>query len=327
MPTVKISIIVPVYNVEQYLDKCVQSLIRQTYPHIEIILVDDGSTDQCPALCDEYRKQDDRIKVIHKSNGGLSEARNFGLSAATGEFILFVDSDDYIEEDSCLRFIEAMNGQKRDIVVGNAKIFNNRKIKLMKHSYITKGICVTGPDYLEMELKNGTMYMAACLNLYNRIFLDKYNLKFKAGLLHEDEHFTPRVFLKAKQVIGTDILFYNYVIRNNSITTQKNKVKNAEDLIQTCKELEQVYDQIDDNTLKKLLKNDLVDKYLYMFQVAELYKKDYSYLIDKQFLRGKAYTKRNKAKVCLFLFNKHLYYLINKILKSIKKGRNNAACG
>jgi glycosyltransferase involved in cell wall biosynthesis len=171
MPTVKISIIVPVYNVEQYLDKCVQSLIRQTYPHIEIILVDDGSTDQCPALCDEYRKQDDRIKVIHKSNGGLSEARNFGLSAATGEFILFVDSDDYIEEDSCLRFIEAMNGQKRDIVVGNAKIFNNRKIKLMKHSYITKGICVTGPDYLEMELKNGTMYMAACLNLYNRIFL------------------------------------------------------------------------------------------------------------------------------------------------------------
>ena len=93
----KISIIVPIYNVEKYLERCVDSLVNQTYENIEIILVDDGSPDYCPQLCDEYAKKDSRIVVIHKKNGGLSDARNYGLCKASGEYILYVDSDDYIE--------------------------------------------------------------------------------------------------------------------------------------------------------------------------------------------------------------------------------------
>ena len=96
---VKISIIVPVYKVEKYLDKCVNSIVGQTYKNLEIILVDDGSPDNCPAMCDEWAQKDSRIKVIHKKNGGLSSARNAGLDACTGDYIGFVDSDDWIEPD------------------------------------------------------------------------------------------------------------------------------------------------------------------------------------------------------------------------------------
>src|SRR5699024_8305216 len=103
----KISIIVPVYKVENELDRCVQSLMKQTYKNIEIILVDDGSPDQCPKLCEQYAKEDERIRVIHKKNGGLSDARNAGLNLARGEYVLYVDSDDYIEVDSCERLINA----------------------------------------------------------------------------------------------------------------------------------------------------------------------------------------------------------------------------
>ena len=116
----KISIIVPVYKVEKELDRCVQSLLKQTYKNLEIILVDDGSPDHCPILCDQYALEDERIRVIHKKNGGLSDARNAGLNLATGEYVLYVDSDDYIELDTCERFIKAAGNQKIDIVVGNA---------------------------------------------------------------------------------------------------------------------------------------------------------------------------------------------------------------
>ena len=102
----KISVIVPVYNVEKYLDKCVESIVNQTYKNLEIILVDDGSTDSCPEICDEWAKKDNRIKVIHKPNGGLSSARNAGMDSMTGSYIQFVDSDDYIKSN----MIEVMYG-------------------------------------------------------------------------------------------------------------------------------------------------------------------------------------------------------------------------
>lgn len=111
----KITIIVPVYQVEDYLDRCVQSLMRQTYSELEIILVDDGSVDSSPQMCDQYAKIDNRVKVIHKENGGLSSARNSGIDVATGDYIMFVDSDDYIELDTCQRLYELID-EATDIV-------------------------------------------------------------------------------------------------------------------------------------------------------------------------------------------------------------------
>ena len=115
MPTV--TVIIPVYKVERYLDACVESVVRQSYADLEILLVDDGSPDRCPALCDAWAEKDPRIKVIHRENGGLSAARNSGIDAAKGEFLLFVDSDDLLEPDAVRRAVDAQRQQDADLVM------------------------------------------------------------------------------------------------------------------------------------------------------------------------------------------------------------------
>ena len=120
----KISVIVPIYNVENYLRRCVDSILKSTYENLEIILVDDGSTDECPTICDDYAKKDPRIKVIHKKNGGLSDARNKGLDIATGEYISFIDSDDYIESSMFQRIFEAISTKDVDLVFIREKSVN-----------------------------------------------------------------------------------------------------------------------------------------------------------------------------------------------------------
>ena len=117
MPTV--TVIIPVYKVERYLDACVESVVRQSYADLEILLVDDGSPDGCPALCDAWAEKDPRIKVIHRENGGLSAARNSGIDAAMGEFLLFVDSDDLLEPDAVRRAVDAQRLQDADLVIFN----------------------------------------------------------------------------------------------------------------------------------------------------------------------------------------------------------------
>ena len=250
-----ISIVVPVYKVEEYLGKCVESLINQTYKKIEIILVDDGSPDNCPKICDDYGLSNKRIRVIHKKNGGLSDARNAGLKEAKGDYVLFVDSDDYIDLDTCQRFINiiALNSCKPDVVVGNARRIENDRIIEMAHKFDSKGAIVTGEEYLKKELMSNSMYMAAWLNLYNREFLISNGLFFKFGLIHEDEQFTPRVFLKADSVIGTNITFYNYLIREGSITKSKDYSRNALHMLDICVDLGEIYEKIEEDHLKKLL--------------------------------------------------------------------------
>ncbi len=317
-----ISLVVPVYKVEQYIDRCINSILKQDYKNIEILLIDDGSPDNCPQICDDYALRDKRIKVIHKKNGGLSDARNFGIDKANGDYIIFVDSDDYIEYDTCTKFAQAVKDIEADIVVGNAKILQNDNIRNMYHSYKATGAFVSGKEYLLQELKSKTMHMAAWLNMYNRNFLLKNNLQFKVGLLHEDEQFTPRAFLLAEKVISTDIVFYNYIIRDNSITTQKNKTRNAKSIVKICKELEPIYDQLENNELKYLLKEHLVNIYLNSFHQAKLYKNNLKHLVDIGFLERNALSKRNKDRIKILKCSKRLYYVIyimNRRLNNLRK--------
>lgn len=223
MSSILISIVVPVYKVEKYLERCVDSLIKQTYKNYEIILVDDGSPDNCPQMCDEYAKKYNRINVVHKENGGLSDARNAGVKEAKGEYILFVDSDDWIEESTCEMFAKFVEVRKVDIVAGNAKKIDGEKKTLMSRDEELNNKVVPGKEFLKHQLKSNKMYMAAWLNLYSREFLINNNLEFVKGRLHEDEEFTPRCFLKAQKVIGSNLVFYNYFIREDSITTKKSR--------------------------------------------------------------------------------------------------------
>lgn len=310
----KFSFVVPIYNVEKYFERCVESLVNQTYRNIEIILVDDESPDNCPQLCEQYARRDNRIRVIHKKNGGLSDARNTGMEIAQGDYIIFVDADDYIEKNTCELLSKMVVGPV-DVIVGEA-IVESCNINL-RHAELKKR-CYTGEEYLKKSFETGKCPMAAWLNVYNRLFLLDNDLRFKYGILHEDEQFTPRVFLKAKKVLYTGIEFYHYVVREESITTKKDKRKNMVDLYTTCLELEVIYNHLEDEVLKGYLLNSLCDKYLSMYYTGALYKygEEYTY---KEFLMKNAMLKKTKLKVILFCLSPRIYCLINYISK-IKRG-------
>lgn len=309
-----ISIIVPVYNVESWVKRCYQSLINQTFDDYEIILVNDGSTDKSGSICKNLAENNKKTFYYEKENGGLSDARNFGLRKAKGDYILFVDSDDSINLDTCEQFSRLITDEL-DIICGNAKVIDEKNsITTMQHKNQSNEI-LSGKEVLKRELDSDTMYMAAWLNLYRREYLVSNNLEFKKSRLHEDEEFTPRVFLKAEKVIVSNIYFYNYYLREGSISKNKNMTKNAIDLFNSLHELEYLYQDIIDKDLKDKLLNSLVDKYMNMIQIAKLIDKKNNDIIDYEFLKRNAKSKRNRFKVMLFSLNKHLYYHINKAIK------------
>lgn len=289
------------YHVEEYLTRCVESIVNQTYRDIEIILVDDGSDDNCPTLCDEYALKDKRIKVIHKKNGGLSDARNAGLDIATGDYVIFVDSDDYIETDTCQKLLE-FTCDNNDIIIGDAVVEGG--IDRLEH--IKESSIIDGETYLLKALESGHAPMAAWLNIYSRTFLIQYGLKFKFGILHEDEEFTPRVLLHAKKIVISGVKFYHYIIREDSITTQKNKKKNIIDFYSTCEELAEMYKTIKFKKLRMHLLNSLVSKYLTLYVTANAYEygKDFYH---KSFIYKNARTLKTRIQSIVYCISPRGY--------------------
>lgn len=213
-----VSIIVPVYKVEKYLIDCINSLISQTYVNLEIILVDDGSPDKCPQICDEYACKDSRIKVIHKTNGGLSSARNAGINSAIGDYIYFVDSDDALPEDSIQSLVEKLlDGEDIEIVIGQIiSIPNNEYYKL---EYVNDNI-KTNAYYRYLYYKYGkTFPVNAVGKLIKKTFLIENSLLFREGIIHEDELWTFYVVKYLKNAGFVDRPVYIRYYREGSIMT------------------------------------------------------------------------------------------------------------
>lgn len=214
----KISIIVPVYKVEQYLERCVNSLINQTYKNIEIILVDDGSPDQCPKMCDDYASEDSRIKVIHKKNGGLSDARNAGLNAARGSYIAFVDSDDWVEAD----YIETMytNAIKENAdisIVGYTMVWANGKQRRFSKD---EEYDVLDREQAIRELLMQNKYSCmVCQKLYKADIFE--NVRFPVRKIYEDVAISLPTFAKANKVVVSGKSKYNYYQRSASIVNSE----------------------------------------------------------------------------------------------------------
>lgn len=210
----KISVIIPIYNVEKYLNRCVDSVINQTYKNLEIILVDDGSPDNCGAICDEYAKKDARVKVIHKKNGGLSSARNAGLDVMTGEYVTFIDSDDWIEKDLLNIEYDYIVSNNVDLVKPLFKydeenfneIFND-KIRINDSYELFKSICLRKDE------------TSVCGTLWKKLLFDKE--RFQEGILNEDFLFCANMFLKNKlRILYTKYKGYTYFSRPGSISKQ-----------------------------------------------------------------------------------------------------------
>lgn len=234
----KVSIIVPVYNVEEYLQECVDSLRRQTLHEIEIILVDDGSTDNSGKMLDEYANADNRIIVVHKQNGGQSTARNFGFSKSTGEYVLYVDSDDFIVTDTCEVLYKAAEENNADIVQGDLL---NDKDKI-EHSEYRKqphdNQVISINEFLKEKIVTQTYDIVPFLYFVKRTYLKKNQMRFEEGRIYEDQLYTLQL-LSANEGTAVKIRFPFYYYRMNrpGSTTAFVRSKNGVDAAYICNKM------------------------------------------------------------------------------------------
>lgn len=265
MSKIKVSIVVPVYNIpEKILRQCIESTIHQTLKEIEIILVDDGSTDCSGQICDEYAQKDNRIHVIHKSNGGLSEARNTGYEKAIGDWITFLDSDDWIDPHTCGDIYQQAEKNKADVVIfGTIQEFEHYK-KPFKYNF-KDGMIFEGEQCkaLQCEILNFNGNIAtAWAKLFNKKFLDKNNLKHNAKLRQGSEgiEFNIRVFEKVQKAYFTDKIYYHYIFNPNSISA-KHDEKNHYFVIK-C--FEEIKNQIEISDNKEAMFRLFYDRFAYV---------------------------------------------------------------
>ena len=211
---VLISVIVPIYKVEAYLNKCVQSIVDQTYADLEIILVDDGSPDTCPQMCDDWAAKDSRVKVVHKENGGLSDARNAGLSVATGEYISFIDSDDWIEPDFLQTLFDTMEQTGADIADCATRLVDEDGKELSVRGVNEDETLDTVPALVRL-VKEDRVYQTVWNKLYRRTVIG--DIRFEKGKYNEDDYFTYQVFDRAEKITVVARPMYNYLQRGGSI--------------------------------------------------------------------------------------------------------------
>lgn len=318
-----ISVIVPIYNVEKYLSQCVNSLINQTYKNLEIILVDDGSLDNSGKICDDFSEIDSRIIVIHKENNGLSSARNAGLKIAKGNFIGFVDSDDWLDENmyeilfklikdndsdiSCCKFFKAADSEEKVPVIDNEIIqsFNN----------------IDGLNNFYTDLYTQTV--VAWNKLYKRNLFD--NVTYPTGKIHEDEGTTYKLFYKANKITYTNKPLYYYRTTPNSITTRKFNKKRL-DILDVYDEKIKFIKSINNSGIySKTLKWYLFTLINCYFECSENMEDNEKYLTSIKNKISETYTEYNSTKekqlhwvvlFSIFKFNPKLYKFILSLIKA-----------
>ena len=221
-----ITIIVPVYKVEKYLAKCIENIINQSYANLEIILIDDGSPDNCGEMCDNYAREDKRIKVIHKENGGLSDARNRAIDITTGKYILLVDSDDYLEKNAVEYLSNVANKYNADIVIGQSNlVYEGKEGKKVKvYSDFTREDSqeeiYNAEQALEMMLYNSKFTNNALNKLYRTTLFE--DIRYPVGKLYEDLATTYKLISKSEKIVLGKKITYNYLTdRNDSIMNKK----------------------------------------------------------------------------------------------------------
>lgn len=322
-----ISIIIPVYNVEQYIERCIDSVLLQTYKNLEIILIDDGSTDKSSKICDEYAKKDSRIKVIHKENGGVSSARNAGLDVATGEYIGFVDSDDYIDSNMYECLINSITNNKCDIVIcGFHEVFGG----VIKDVAICESETSISVREGIVKLIEDDTYKGYLWNrLYKRELFD--GVKFPEMIVLEDMYVNHLVFEKSKKIHLLDKTLYSYIRRENSVTLKRRTktevtifryhMDSYNRLIDDFREMGSLLNSrrisAAFNVLISIDANKLHKEY------QEVYDEAYSLLKNNSNLLENELISAGKIKrIKLYLKSKKMFYLLNRVYNILFHRKN-----
>lgn len=326
----KVSVIVPIYNVEQYLRQCLDSIIKQTYKNIEIILVNDGSPDESGAIADEYKAKDERIKLIHKENGGLSDARNQGMKEATGEFTMFVDSDDWLNLSTIETMIHTCLHLKAD-VIQSAFYYTYQDKLLIDRRYLEKSkepITLNRQELMSELVRNKYVKNFAWGKLYKTKLIK--DIPFKKGVLFEDVFWAHQVMHRVKTYAILNDVFYYYRQRDDSIVSAYSP-RNL-DMIQGLKErhtfIKRHYTTLTSESYKNILKMNLIHYHLLQRHkekdADKMHRKEIQFYIKsnyeklKQSVMDDPHLQRQ-----LFLFSIHPYLNMGflgmqKILRKIK---------
>ena len=259
-----ITIVVPIYKVELYLEKCIQSLLNQTYKNLEIILVDDGSPDACGKICDNYAKLDKRIKVMHKINGGLSDARNVGIREASGKYIGFVDSDDFVRQDMYEILYSLIKKNNADISICDFEYVSEENTSTISCEAVpckNEWQTITGnqAQYLYFNKKQRIIYTVAWNKLYRTDLFQ--NICYPKGKVHEDEFTTFKLLYIAPKIVTTNEKLYFYLVRKQSIMGEFSKRRF--DLLEAYREKIKFYSL---NSEKELYKKSIQ---IYMRMTAQ----------------------------------------------------------
>lgn len=284
-----ISVIIPIYKVEKYLKQCIDSILNQTYKHIEIILVDDGSPDKCGKICDEYANKDNRIRVIHKSNGGLSDARNCGIKIARGDYIIFVDSDDYINEEMCEKLLFYAITYKVDIVSCNFSYVYNNQLKENNMSINEKIFFDSGRNILKKYFFDYSVDLNVVWNkIYKKeLFFISEKIFFPKGKYYEDNFTVYKLYNKAKKVILLNEVLYYYVKREDAITS-KFTLKHLNDSLEYIKDY-YIYSNNKDNDIKNIMQIAALKQYLNLYKIRNLNNKMFNLLkLERTFILEKS---------------------------------------
>lgn len=284
-----ISIVIPVYNVEKYLRRCVDSVLSQTYKDIEIILIDDGSKDKSGKICDEYEKKDSRVRAIHKENGGLSSARNRGIEEAQGEYIGFVDSDDYIDNDMYEVLYDELQKENADIAM--CGLYDCYEGEKFTSNTVRERVVLNSEEAIKMVMEAKKTSVTAVNKLYRKeIFRE---LRYPINKLSEDAFVIVDVLMKAKTIVFISDQKYYYVHRKNSITTSGFKEKDL-------------------NVLEAYSRNkEIIEEYYPALKdVAEMrYMWAHFYVLDKMMLTKGSYDKSIKKRIISKLRHNYKFIL------------------
>lgn len=282
-----VSIIIPVYNVEKYIRRCIDSVLNQTYKNIEIILIDDGSPDSCPDICNKYAKENNIIKVIHKKNGGLSDARNAGIDIAKGKYVTFIDSDDYVEQNYVEVLYTSLKKTHADISIGSHVVrYETGKIidKSINDEYLD-----TPKNILDKILYDENVDLSAWAKLYKTKLFD--NIRFPKDRLYEDAATTYKLIDKCNKIVVCSQPIYNYMIRKNSITNNSFSIKKMDLIISTkemCDYIKNKYPELESGCERRLM-------YAYLSTLSQLTKcRKKNVEIQKELME---YIRRNYNKV------------------------------
>lgn len=316
-----VSVIVPVYNVEKYLEKCICSLLSQTYSNLEIILVDDGSPDACPQICDSYASKDARIKVIHKKNGGLSDARNAGIEAASGDYIAFVDSDDYIAPQMIQTLLQYAIDKEADISVCNYyKVFENGE-KLYQPKTVQEKVMTNLEAMEDIFTASNLCEVITWNKLYAAHLFKDTEIRFPVGKIHEDNFTTYKLFYAAEKVVYVDIPLYYYVQRNDSIMGKAFDERRLQ-IMEAVEQTKAFVDEYDlplsnqaENYEMLMYFNLLNDMILNHVRYEAVQKKICRFLLHHQEDYNKNPYVTRKHKIALLLLRVHLYFPFLRLYK------------